>query len=85
MRQIELICQDDERIQRCALEEKGIRFIFLPVPNKETIHFEYLKTNKPDFLRTLGPETTENSMLKLLIHKQHLMRLIKKRSMLLIT
>lgn len=32
---------------------KGIRFIFLPLPNKETIHYEYLGTKKPEFLGRL--------------------------------
>jgi alginate O-acetyltransferase complex protein AlgJ len=32
---------------------RGIRFIFLPLPNKETIHYEYLKTKKPEFLSRL--------------------------------
>lgn len=33
--------------------EKGIRFIFLPVPNKETIHYQELNTPKPIFLQAL--------------------------------
>jgi alginate O-acetyltransferase complex protein AlgJ len=32
---------------------KGIRFIFLPIPNKENIYYEYLGTQKPVFLENL--------------------------------
>ena len=32
---------------------KGIRFIFLPLPNKEAIHYEHLNTTKPEFLSQL--------------------------------
>jgi len=51
-----------ERIERAAerlkdyrdfLHKRGIRFIFLPIPNKETIYYEYLNTKKPDFLEGL--------------------------------
>ena len=51
-----------ERIEQAAhrlkgysdfLQRKGIRFIFLPIPNKETIHYEYLNTQKPAFLERL--------------------------------
>lgn len=51
-----------ERVERAAerlkeysdfLQRKGIRFIFLPIPNKETIHYEYLNTQKPAFLERL--------------------------------
>jgi len=35
------------------LKKRGIRLIFLPIPNKETIHYQYLKTKKPDFLERL--------------------------------
>lgn len=44
-----------ERIKRYddELKKRGVRFIFLPIPNKETIHYQYLKTKKPDFLERL--------------------------------
>jgi len=32
---------------------KGIRFIFLPIPNKENIYYKYLGTKKPVFLKNL--------------------------------
>jgi predicted AAA+ superfamily ATPase len=32
---------------------RGIRFIFLPLPNKETIHYKNLRTKKPEFLSRL--------------------------------
>jgi alginate O-acetyltransferase complex protein AlgJ len=32
---------------------KGIRFIFLPIPNKENIYYEHLGTKKPVFLENL--------------------------------
>jgi hypothetical protein len=32
---------------------KGIRFIFLPIPNKENIYYKYLGTKKPVFLENL--------------------------------
>jgi hypothetical protein len=35
------------------LKKRGIRLIFLPIPNKETIHYQQLKTKKPDFLERL--------------------------------
>jgi len=35
------------------LKKRGIRLIFLPIPNKETIHYQHLKTKKPDFLERL--------------------------------
>lgn len=41
------------------LKTRGIRFIFLPVPNKETIHYQYLKTNRPDFLERLAEKLQE--------------------------
>lgn len=36
-----------------VLKKRGIRFIFLPIPNKETIHYSYLNTERPDFLERL--------------------------------
>lgn len=33
-----------------AVKHRGIRFIFLPLPNKENILNEYLETKKPIFL-----------------------------------
>lgn len=41
------------------LRKRGIRFIFLPIPNKETIHYEYLNTRKPDFLERLTRKLQE--------------------------
>ncbi len=48
------------------LKGKGIRFIFLPIPNKENIYYKYLQTEKPIFLkqlistlRNLGIETID--------------------------
>ena len=37
------------------LASKGIRFIFLPIPNKETIYYEALRTERPVFLSQLVP------------------------------
>lgn len=37
------------------LKSKGIRFIFLPIPNKENIYYEILQTEKPVFLERLIP------------------------------
>ena len=36
-----------------AVKGRGIRFIFLPIPNKENIFYEYLETKKPIFLERL--------------------------------
>lgn len=36
-----------------VLKSKGIRFIFLPIPEKENIYYECLKTRKPIFLKQL--------------------------------
>lgn len=37
-----------------VLRRRGIRFIFLPIPNKETIYYEYLpQSKKPIFLEQL--------------------------------
>jgi hypothetical protein len=36
-----------------VLSKRGIRFIFLPVPNKETIHYECLGTMRPVFIEHL--------------------------------
>jgi alginate O-acetyltransferase complex protein AlgJ len=33
--------------------DMGIRFIFLPIPNKENIYYKYLGTKKPVFLKNL--------------------------------
>jgi hypothetical protein len=41
------------------LKKRGIRFIFLPIPNKETILYEYLKMEKPDFLQRLTQRLRE--------------------------
>jgi hypothetical protein len=35
------------------LRSKGIRFIFLPIPEKENIYHEYLQTKRPLFLEQL--------------------------------
>lgn len=49
-----------------AVKRRGIRFIFLPIPNKENIFYEYLHTKRPVFLerliselRGLGVETID--------------------------
>ena len=34
-------------------KSRGIRFIFLPIPDKETIYYEFLRTPRPIFLRQL--------------------------------
>jgi len=36
-----------------AIEGRGFRFIFLPIPNKENIFYESLKTPKPMYLKRL--------------------------------
>jgi alginate O-acetyltransferase complex protein AlgJ len=36
-----------------AVKSRGIRFIFLPIPNKENIYFESLQTPRPVFLEQL--------------------------------
>jgi hypothetical protein len=48
------------------LRSKGIRFIFLPIPEKENIYYEYLHTKRPVFLeqlistlKNLGIETVD--------------------------
>lgn len=52
----------DERVEKTAgrlkeykdlLDKQNIRFIFLPIPNKETILYRYLHTDEPDFLQRL--------------------------------
>jgi alginate O-acetyltransferase complex protein AlgJ len=50
-----------ERIKEYSnfMEKKGIRFIFLPIPNKETIHYEQLNTPKPAFLEQLVKKLRE--------------------------
>jgi hypothetical protein len=52
MRQIEPIAKILKESSD-VLSKKGIRFIFFPIPNKETIYFDCLKTNKPDFIERL--------------------------------
>ena len=39
-----------------AVKSRGIRFIFLPIPNKENIFYEYLETRRPVFLERLISE-----------------------------
>lgn len=36
-----------------AVRSRGMRFIFLPIPNKENIFYEYLGTKRPVFLEQL--------------------------------
>lgn len=57
-----------ERIEQTALrlkeyrdflQKKGVRFIFLPIPNKETIFYHYLKTQRPFFLDELVKKSRE--------------------------
>lgn len=49
-----------------ALKDKNIRFIFMPIPDKETVFYKYFTDKKPDFLprlinrcRELGVETVD--------------------------
>lgn len=51
----ERIEQSGQRLKeyRDFLQKKGVRFIFLPIPNKETILYQYLGTQKPFFLEQL--------------------------------
>ncbi len=39
-----------------AVKRRGIRFIFLPIPNKENIFYGYLRTKRPFFLEQLISE-----------------------------
>jgi hypothetical protein len=39
-----------------AVKSRGVRFIFLPIPNKENIFYEYLETRRPVFLERLISE-----------------------------
>jgi hypothetical protein len=39
-----------------AVKRRGIRFIFLPIPNKENIFYEHLETRRPVFLEQLISE-----------------------------
>ena len=42
---------------KTALEERGIRFLFMPIPNKENIYYQLLPSKKkPDFLPRLMAE-----------------------------
>jgi alginate O-acetyltransferase complex protein AlgJ len=42
---------------KIALEERGIKFMFLPIPNKENIYYQLLPSKKkPDFLPRLMAE-----------------------------
>lgn len=41
------------RSYRGVAESRGIRFIFLPIPNKENIFYECLGTRRPVFLEQL--------------------------------
>jgi hypothetical protein len=52
---VDKIDQIVERLKesRDVLLRRGIRFIFLPIPNKETIYFKCLGTEKPFFLERL--------------------------------
>jgi alginate O-acetyltransferase complex protein AlgJ len=44
-------------------KEMHIRFIFMPIPNKETIYFDLLPSKKkPDFLRRLFPKLKEKGI-----------------------
>jgi hypothetical protein len=48
-----------EALEACknVLEERGIRFIFAPIPNKESIYYEYLPNGRrPVFLEQLVRE-----------------------------
>ncbi|MFT2007808.1 alginate O-acetyltransferase AlgX-related protein [Pontibacter sp. 13R65] len=62
----------DEEITRMAdviasykqvLDEKGIRFMFMPIPNKENIYYNLLPSGKkPDFLPRLMAELTRRKV-----------------------
>ncbi len=39
-----------------AVKRRGIRFIFLPIPNKENILYDYLRTKRPVYLERLISE-----------------------------
>ena len=39
-----------------AVKRRGIRFIFLPIPNKENIFYDYVQTKRPVFLAQLISE-----------------------------
>lgn len=39
-----------------TIQQRGMRFIFLPIPNKENIFYESLQTPKPAFLKRLIEE-----------------------------
>jgi hypothetical protein len=39
-----------------TVRSRGIRFIFVPIPNKENIFYEYLQTKRPVFLEQLISE-----------------------------
>ena len=42
---------------KMALEERGIKFLFMPIPNKENIYYQLLPSKKkPDFLPRLTAE-----------------------------
>lgn len=41
------------KIYHDIMKSKGIRFIFLPIPEKENIYYEYLHTKRPVFLEKL--------------------------------
>jgi alginate O-acetyltransferase complex protein AlgJ len=44
------------------LKAQGIRFIFLPIPNKETIYYDYLGTERPHFLLDLQKRLRERGV-----------------------
>jgi hypothetical protein len=41
------------------LQDRGIRFIFLPIPEKETLFYEYLDLERPRFLDRLNSKLEE--------------------------
>jgi alginate O-acetyltransferase complex protein AlgJ len=45
-----------------AVKSRGIRFIFLPIPNKENIFYESLQTPRPVFLETLIAELKKHGV-----------------------
>ncbi|MER2997775.1 alginate O-acetyltransferase AlgX-related protein [Pontibacter populi] len=46
-----------------ALEERGIRFLFMPIPNKENIYYQMLPSKKkPDFLPRLMTELRKRNI-----------------------
>jgi len=54
---------------RDIFHSMGIRFIFLPIPNKESIYYRYLHTKKPVFLDRLNARLRELNIETIDTHK----------------